>query len=1006
MLTLQTHSLESLRTPGLWPPQISRVYDLLQLSLPPWCPSESSSPDRMSISPELGPVAANSSDESEENARLRDFYPFAAHTVDAVNSAMLRNGPQTVWPFVRGFTKVLVATCSENAALLSHASFVLPRSVAPRDDIFDGVAEMLACHIVEGFETESSEMNDENSSSSGVASMQASTPAPHPSQDDPNEFMDSDSAEISTEESVSDHSATERSDCFFSASGRFLSSTSGKSIDVSLNGHIFQGGGKHSFALLPFLCFADGENIIGIVSSVACQRFVWGISEPTVGFLLSSSGSTMELVLSWVDQSRHVLHVVHDFGQGSKIGCFDFSSVTSILRFSQFLFGVSASFRLVASIASRLCENNRLAWRSDCPQSKDLETGIDRVALWVQDTQFWSNPQSPSSDPPGQQAPRGVDGRHQLRSTASDKAEIQPRQGAPGPSDTEHGKILTVPTRTASSTFDKEKKTPGKSGSQLFTKDETTTTELNLLTYAADRHVRFLTKLDHEKDDFGDEGMEIAKQTKLYDQLTAFQWYSTNLKDPFPNVAGARSSYEDALFGMAKHTLSQISDLAQKSEHELTPEHEEIIKQQVFTLLYASAGAGAEILPLVESFEAESRHDWDALLLSFYVATRAELVSRNVLFERTLHYPKNKLVEEEDATKLTEAVQAEEFSSTSFQHKALTEAANQSSVGSALYRQAFLAAAQSMALWSSYAAACGPVHNKRIPLQDMLRERSRREPRTGTCDALCFFAVSSGSLQEDKIKALEFITLSKAEIKAGKEAASTSEEASQTTDHNLQSRMEGGQGGISQGPELNTKLTDQDRKYYQQNPHTSCRGLNQLLADATGIPKLKFPETDLSSFEGKLLFPYFIVEHKKKHDTEAKALNQVRLSLMAVISYYAALNILGRPFYALVTNGPKGAILMGWKSEKSERIYVVDRNVVQFDISKPIEAYHCATFLLRLREEQKEFEKIVRAKVAELEKDFDHKEFQTWRKEWQIEHLDKEWVTALSAAAAGATPGN
>ncbi|KAK7054053.1 hypothetical protein R3P38DRAFT_2761842 [Favolaschia claudopus] len=775
MLTLQIHPLDSLRTPGSWPPQISRIYDLLQRPLPLWCPSESSSSE---ISSELDGVIANSSDESEENARLRDFYPFAMHTVDVVNSAMLRDGPQTAWLFVRGFTKVLIATCSENATLLSHASFVLPRLVAPRGDIFDGVAEMLACHIVEGFETESSEMDNENSSSSAVASMQASTPAPHPSQDDSNESMESDSVEISTEDSVSDHSATERSDSFFSASGRFLSSTSGKSIDVSLNGHIFQGRGKHSFALLPFLCFADGENIIGIVSSVACQRFVWGISEPTVGFLLSSSGSTMELVLSWVDQSAHVLHVAHDFGQGSKIGCFDFSSVTSILRFSQFLFGVSASFRLVASIASRLCENNRLDWRSDCPHSKDFETGMDRVALWVQDTplltyQSWCNPQSSSSDPPGSD----VDGPHKRRSTAPYKAEPQPRQGAPEPSDTEHGKILTVPTRTASSTFDKEKKTPGKCGSQLFTKDETTTTELNLLTYAADRHMRFLTKLDYEKDDFGDEGMEIAKQTKLYDQLTAFQWYSTNLKYPFPNVAGAHNSYKDALFGMAKHTLSQISDLAQKSEHELTPEHEEIIKQQVFTLLYASAGAGAEILPLVESFEAESRHDWDALLLCFYVATGAELVSRSVLFERTFHYPKNKLVEEEDGTKLSKAVQDERRSSNRFYNMASLEAGEQSTFDSDLHQQAFLAAAHSMELWSSYAAACQLVHNK-IPLQDMLRERSRREPRTGTCSALCFFAVSSGSLQEDKIKALNFITRFKPELK---EAASTSEEASQTS---------------------------------------------------------------------------------------------------------------------------------------------------------------------------------------------------------------------------------
>ncbi|KAK7054040.1 hypothetical protein R3P38DRAFT_1477118 [Favolaschia claudopus] len=305
MLTMQTHSLDSLRTSGLWPPQISRIYDLLQLPLPQWCPSESSGSNRMSISPELGQVAADSSDDSEENARLRDFYPFVVHTVDAVNSAMLRDGPQTAWPFVRDFTKVLIATCFEDSALLSHATFVLPRLAASPNNVFDGVAEMLACQIVEGFEKDSNPMNDEQSSSSGVVEADPhATSAPRSSsQDDSNESMGSDSAEVFIEASVPDQSPTERSDSFLSASGSAVSSTSDQSIDVSLNGHIFQGRGKHSFALLPFLCVANGENIIGIVASVACQRFVWGISEPIVGFLLSPSGSAMELVLSWVDQS-------------------------------------------------------------------------------------------------------------------------------------------------------------------------------------------------------------------------------------------------------------------------------------------------------------------------------------------------------------------------------------------------------------------------------------------------------------------------------------------------------------------------------------------------------------------------------------------------------------------------------------------------------------------------------------------------------------------------------
>ncbi|KAJ7608723.1 hypothetical protein FB45DRAFT_1039397 [Roridomyces roridus] len=104
----------------------------------------------------------------------------------------------------------------------------------------------------------------------------------------------------------------------------------------------------------------------------------------------------------------------------------------------------------------------------------------------------------------------------------------------------------------------------------------------------------------------------------------------------------------------------------------------------------------------------------------------------------------------------------------------------------------------------------------------------------------------------------------------------------------------------------------------------------------------------------QVLFPHFIVVHKKPDDTDtqAKAMNRGRAHLISLIAFYAALGIVDRSFYAFVTSGPKGILLMGWKSTQFERTYVFEKNIINVDIRQPSEAYRFAVFLLRLREEQ------------------------------------------------------
>ncbi|KAJ7898958.1 hypothetical protein B0H14DRAFT_3424292 [Mycena olivaceomarginata] len=99
--------------------------------------------------------------------------------------------------------------------------------------------------------------------------------------------------------------------------------------------------------------------------------------------------------------------------------------------------------------------------------------------------------------------------------------------------------------------------------------------------------------------------------------------------------------------------------------------------------------------------------------------------------------------------------------------------------------------------------------------------------------------------------------------------------------------------------------------------------------------------------------------------------------LISVVSFYAALGIEDYPFYNLVTAGKRGAILMAWKSkskakpkpdsekrpqsesEELPEIYIMERNVCILDISKPLEAFQFATFLIRLREDQEALKKRV-----------------------------------------------
>ncbi|KAL4063391.1 hypothetical protein V8B97DRAFT_1992062 [Scleroderma yunnanense] len=107
-----------------------------------------------------------------------------------------------------------------------------------------------------------------------------------------------------------------------------------------------------------------------------------------------------------------------------------------------------------------------------------------------------------------------------------------------------------------------------------------------------------------------------------------------------------------------------------------------------------------------------------------------------------------------------------------------------------------------------------------------------------------------------------------------------------------------------------------------------------------GDPSIRFDSLSL---------PILIAEYKKKDDSGIfKAMNQCRIYLVSAVRFLEALGITDQPVFGLVTKGAEGSILMAWLSGKTEKIYIIDRNVKTFDLTNPLDAFQFATILVRL----------------------------------------------------------
>ncbi|KAF7343056.1 hypothetical protein MVEN_01736000 [Mycena venus] len=887
-LSVEIHSVGSIEDCSSFPPEISRIYRTLAAPLPSWCangPYPFLSARILPLLSELSQLPTKIySDSCHTPHSLGDVLNLALSTVSDIRSLIVHYGSsRSAVPFVSSLMRVLAHICARDAIILTGAAFVRPRTTTSQCRGFDGIATMLACHPIQSFGKEPESLTSGSLVDTSSESSDASLPAAYPM-------------------SVNGESDCSRSDA--------------SSLDVPLDAHVLSGRGNNLSAVLPFFCVADMDNIVDLMSTVACQRHVWGIPQPVIGFALSESGVVAKLVLSWVNPATRIVHIACPAAETAAkqpvpIGVFDLTNVAAALSFVQLVLSLSNDFAIISERAIVGCENNRLDWRSDNLLSEDVGSWKDRVTRWMRDVEISSGkssslPPTPRSSPPEGMSPHP--------SELSEKPMVSSAGKGKTGSHPPEGDRPTVKSHNSSSTF---------AGVSAKSFDLSDTERADILTWIFDRRV-YLCGLIPMTGTVDSE--EINEKIAAYHDMCQFVWPSSwNTNSP-PPVDPALSDVRTALLNQAV----EIQKNAASGEQGAAPfTHKADVG--AFTLHNKRHG--------IKVNEAESRHDWDALLYRFYTVD-GEGASPYVLLENSIHFARNQAADRMDTMDAASFIEDQEKEAKQYRDhcSAAQLQATMLSLSYPVVTQAITASTHANALVGNVTKFLRDKDRYKRRMQ----KRSGKEPRNGICDAILFAALPD---EWELIQDAEFIRSAHAEASPA----------------------------IPSIP-LIRKETELQRFTRQlQNPFFACT--NETLLD------LPAPNPDtISSFENCLLLPHAVAEYKKSSDTEGKALNQGCMYLVSLVTFYSALGIEDYPFLLPGDVGKVGSDPYGL--EYSQRTYLIERNVRKFDLSSPIQTFHFATFLLRLRDDQEQLKRRVEAKL--MEGGVDRNRLREWRKSAQV----------------------
>ncbi|KAK0476393.1 hypothetical protein IW261DRAFT_1401862 [Armillaria novae-zelandiae] len=837
----------------------------------------------------------------------------------AISAMSMNDIPCPTVPFWSLLLRSLSITCYEKSYILENVSFALPKPLDPNCAVLDGRASLLISHLADQPQPPISE----------ALSQAAEDPSPMTENAAEPNHRESGCSLSEADEPLSEHSE----DLFYESVETLTQPTSAPSSHVPVEAHVLSHWRQPDCVALPFLCIADEENIIPLVKSTVYQRYTWRISEPVVGVMLSETGCIGRVVMGWTDgqsDSDHVLPRIRiaysdDRCPNSSLGIYDLTDPVSTIQLAQFILNLRQHVENVVSQSSNPTFRPIL-WRSDSIQMDEDQSGPEdgkerRIHIWLRDVP--SPPQSDSASefiepPPSSEiAEMSKPSNSSKKSTSTSQSSLKPLVDAKQ-HHTSRGSSIVTSASARTQAVDGD---PLSIVSFLSDRNVFSAARLAMTDLTTDDLTNFMEEEDgpallYKTDNLDNaaiiaaaEDKEITAMAKIYDNLTKYQKPSW---DTPPSV-------DVAIRGRLKDFTDQLANMNSKDQHDaLDLSLMEIVISSLSFLLCVSAGGFAKGIAHKPN-EAEARYCWNFLLYISFVVS-GEVVSPRLLLERQLSLPRNvvlDLVSNVDDARLKTVAQAVAY--LELCSRATTETHKQYGIKSPEWRQAIVCGIDASLHYESIKELMDAPN-----AVEVIKNRAREEPDTAPCDSFLPFLLS---IPESLWR------------RSRPEPLVSSWDPPQPPSPNQLFKVEK-QPFMAAYTEWPEQMIQRMKSSFSNN--------------ASGTQAFKLTKSEVLKNAEENLFrrhplAVLISEYQKPDEEAGKAMNRCKVYLASAVMHLKSLGITRYPVFGLATNGTEGDLLGCWYSRRLDRIFMMDRNIVHFDISSPVQAYHFMTFLLRLR---------------------------------------------------------
>ncbi|KAJ3503041.1 hypothetical protein NLJ89_g8612 [Agrocybe chaxingu] len=727
------------------------------------------------------------------------------------------------------------------------------------------------------------------------------------------------------------------------------SATSLLDLNIPFDAHILPGQGRRTDCFLPIICIAEEQDIFPLVTSAVYQRHLWGISQPTVGILLSKFGTIANVMLGWisphnsgVDQQLPQVHIALGNRQGDEsLGVFDLLDPVSTLYFSQFILNMSSDFQSLSE-SLQTATTIQLCWRLDhlCLEDRSImheseasNNGLTRVEQWVLDVALSES----SEHPPFSAAP--------LDSTQEGMADRQQRKPAAKAtpvvaSSSKETLLKSITSKSQSSVKSSNKPDSKPDSASNFAAHRVEAGVINVKSgyefWAWNRGCVRIGRLFVPPTTVGSAVEQINDMVGLYNRLTSFAWPQdwTDM-NRMPNVDAVYLSRRQQLYdqfqGAKGGQFNSYLDMASTK-----------LLGSRFSTFFHAVETAASLQDMRKAglniYEKETRNTWDTLLYLF-CCPEDVAISKSVLLERTIRYPRSKL----GPSQVT-AAQNLSISYSQADHQR-SIALSQYTLSAKDERMAVKETSRENAL--TILSQCESIYNHFNKMDvasinpNQLAMAMAKDPTNGTTDAVLCVRIPDPSSQKSP------------------ESGAVSILTNLMASSSLFSLMK---GAVASSFSLGGSCTAKDK-------HKNCF-MCPAVTDSFGshIILHSVPQKPQTA----LLVPVFFAEYKKIKDEVEKAFNQCRMYCISGVEFLSTLGIHDFPVFGLVTTGSQGTILMVWKSTRVVDLeddstnyrtkaaqaqaltytYVMDHNLASFDISIPIQAMQFVITIHRIYQYQ------------------------------------------------------